>query len=101
MNKHTAKIPLPVTYDVDPEDSTCFSIWYDEGGTGGEIAGRICDKGYAAYIVKAVNAHEALVEALRRISKVKPDRIDHVLDCVVLERAATIASETLKLTGEG
>jgi len=51
-------------------------------------------------IVKRFNSHEALVEALRRISKVKPDRIDHVLDCVVLERAANIASEALKLAGE-
>jgi hypothetical protein len=57
-------------------------------------------KANAAYIVKAVNSHDALVEALRRISKVKPDRIDHVLDCVVLERAANIASEALKLAGE-
>ena len=107
MNKHTAKMPLPVTCDIDPEDSDCYSIWYDEGGTGAEIAGRICDKDYAAYIVKAVNAYEsdqqkieALMGALRRISKAKPDRIDHVLDCVVLERAATIASEVLKLVGE-
>lgn len=56
--------------DTDPEDSELFSVWCGNGqGSSGEIAGRICDETYAAFIVRAVNAHDALVEALENAEK--------------------------------
>lgn len=61
MNKHTAKMPLPVksTYR---EGQYC-AYWEIVDAAGKRIA--MTTETHAAYIVKAVNAHEALVEALK------------------------------------
>jgi len=62
MSEHT---PTPWTIGPDPEgEPGCLSIWYDKDGTGAEIAGRICEPGNAAFLLRAAMNHEALVAAL-------------------------------------
>jgi hypothetical protein len=56
---------LPWIIDTDPDDPEFFSLWTNvPDAINAEIAGSIGDRENAELIVRAVNSHAALVEAL-------------------------------------
>lgn len=62
----TKRTPGPWTVSDDPESAEGFySVWFDQGGTGAEIAGRIGERANASLIALAPSMMEALKQAHR------------------------------------